>query len=111
MTARSIARRLAAGGGIALTSAVVAVGPALPAHAADCTKTTDGYSHHVVQVCGNKSTRHTSRITPTVRSNAATLPFTGGEIVGMSVAGLALVGGGTMLVVAGRRRRTPLAQA
>lgn len=113
MGARSISRRLLAGGGIALTSAVVAVGPALPAHAADCTKTTDGYSHHVVKVCGTKSTRHTTRITPTVAGThqGTQLPFTGAEITLMGVVGVGLIGGGTMLVAAGRRRRTAPAQA
>lgn len=37
----------------------------------------------------------------------ATLPFTGGEISLMTVVGLTALGGGTALVVSGRRRKSP----
>lgn len=105
MAARTIARRAVAGSGLALTTATLAIAPALPAHAADCTKTTEGYSGHTVKVCGTHA-RRTSRVLPSVQSNnAAQLPFTGADITLMGVAGVALLGGGTMLVVAGRRRR------
>ena len=41
----------------------------------------------------------------TVRETPSTLPFTGGELVLLSTAGIAAVAGGAALVVAGRRRR------
>jgi hypothetical protein len=81
---------------------MLAIGPALPAHAASCTVTTEGYSHHQVRVCGTQYHRHT-----TVSHQASpTLPFTGAEVTLMGAVGLGLVAGGTMLVVSGRRRRT-----
>ena len=38
------------------------------------------------------------------KPSGATLPFTGAEVTGLALAGALLVGGGTTLVVAGRRR-------
>jgi LPXTG-motif cell wall-anchored protein len=40
-----------------------------------------------------------------VEGNSSTLPFTGAEIVGLSVLGLAVIGAGTVLVLAGRKRK------
>jgi LPXTG-motif cell wall-anchored protein len=43
--------------------------------------------------------------TKTVRGGGTTLPTTGAELTGLVLAGVVLVGGGTTLVVAGRRRK------
>jgi LPXTG-motif cell wall-anchored protein len=40
-------------------------------------------------------------------TGGATLPMTGAELSGLVLAGVVLVGGGTTLVVAGRRRKHP----
>ena len=40
-----------------------------------------------------------------VEGNSATLPFTGGEVVLMSIVGIGAIGAGTAFVVAGRRRK------
>jgi hypothetical protein len=86
---------------VALVAAGAVVAPAASAFAAETT--CDAYSGQCTTVEGNKITK-----TPptTVEANNSTLPFTGGEILLMSVAGGALVGGGIVLVSAGRRRRT-----
>lgn len=39
-------------------------------------------------------------------TSGGTLPFTGGEVVLLSAVGLGAVGAGSLLVVAGRKRRT-----
>ena len=40
-----------------------------------------------------------------VEGNSATLPFTGGEVALMSIAGIGAIGAGTVFVTAGRRRK------
>jgi LPXTG-motif cell wall-anchored protein len=40
-----------------------------------------------------------------VEGNSTTLPFTGGEVALMSIAGIGAIGAGTAFVVAGRRRK------
>jgi hypothetical protein len=40
-----------------------------------------------------------------VEGNSSTLPFTGGEVALMSIAGIGAIGAGTVFVVAGRRRK------
>ncbi|MDX6287573.1 MAG: hypothetical protein QOG53_3058 [Frankiales bacterium] len=40
-----------------------------------------------------------------VEGNSSTLPFTGGEVALMSIAGIGAIGAGTAFVVAGRRRK------
>ena len=55
-----------------------------------------------------------SQAGPTSRSTGpsttpSTLPFTGGEVVLMAVAGAAAVGGGAVLVAVGRRRTSTAA--
>lgn len=47
--------------------------------------------------------------TATTPATPATLPFTGGELVLMTAAGLGALAGGTALVVAGRRKAVPVA--
>lgn len=83
----------------AVLAAGVSVAPATAAFAAGTT-TCDAYSHKCTTVEGKKITQP-----PAVAPQNATLPFTGAEILGMSVAGAAALGGGVVLVVAGRRRR------
>lgn len=93
------------------TAGVLAVAPSLPASAADCKTVTEGYSQQTVQVCGTKINKPPTIVLGTKVKHSTTLPFTGGEITLMSIAGLGLVGGGTMLLVAGKRRRRPLPTA
>lgn len=66
----------------------------------------DAYSHKCTNVEGTKIVKH-----PAVEGNGASLPFTGAEVVLMSVVGVGALGAGTVFVVAGRRRRaaTPAA--
>ena len=86
-----------------LASVALAIGlvaaPATSAFAAGTT-TCDAYSHQCTTVEGKKIVQP-----PAVAPQESTLPFTGAEILGMSVAGAAALGGGAVLVVAGRRRR------
>ena len=93
--------------GVLLTTLLatgVAVAPAASALAAGTT-TCDAYSHKCTTVEGKKITQQP----PAVEPQDATLPFTGAEILGMSTAGVIALGGGTALVVAGRRRRRAVA--
>lgn len=94
MTARTLtasAATLAAAGALALpTAAFAANGP-----------TCDAYSRHCTNVEGHKITKPPTE----VAGEKATLPFTGGEIVLMTLAGAGAIAGGTAFVVAGRRRR------
>lgn len=60
----------------------------------------DAYSHKCTTVEGTKIVRH-----PAVQGNGASLPFTGAEVVLMSMIGVGALGAGTVFVVAGRRRR------
>ena len=72
-----------------------------PATAAFAAKTTcDAYSHKCTTVEGTKIVRH-----PNVDGTGTKLPFTGAEVIGMSVVGLGALGAGTAFVVAGRRRK------
>ena len=104
MSTRRIATRVGALGGTAVAGAVLALAPALPAHAANCKTTHEGYSHKKVSVCGVDF--HQGHPQATVSSsNGATLPFTGAEVTLMGTVGLGLIAGGTVFVVAGRRRR------
>lgn len=62
----------------------------------------DAYSGHCPDVKPTKVVKP-----PTVvQGERITLPFTGGEIVLMTVAGAGALGAGTAFVIAGRRRRT-----
>ncbi len=68
----------------------------------------DGYGQTCPVVSGDQMTRDTggavnARTTPTT-GGPSTLPFTGGDIVLLSLAGAAAVAGGAALVAAGRRR-------
>lgn len=85
----------------ALVVAGVVLAPASSAFAGTQAKVTcDAYSHKCTEVKGTKIVKP-----PAVEGNDATLPFTGAEIVGMTLAGGAAIGGGAVLIVAGRRRR------
>ncbi|MDQ1706267.1 MAG: hypothetical protein QOF18_2633 [Frankiaceae bacterium] len=94
MTARTItiaAATLAAGGAMLIPSA------ALAASGPHC----DAYSKHCPQVKGHKIVRPPTQ----VKGEKSTLPFTGAEVVLMTVVGTGALGAGTVFVVAGRRRR------
>ena len=68
------------------------------------TKPCDAYSGACVE--GTKQVKP-----PAVRGGGVGLPFTGAEVTGLLAAGTAAVAGGTLLVVAGRKRRTAPATA
>lgn len=78
--------------------ATVALAPATSAIAAP--STCDAYSHSCTQVEGKKITKP-----PAVLGTKQSLPFTGAEIVLMTVVGGGALGAGAMFVVAGRRRK------
>lgn len=71
------------------------------------------FGHHYLEASGT-SAGQTASIAVVVKpapaaahsSSSGGLPFTGADIAGMVLAGLILVSGGTMLLVAARRRRT-----
>jgi hypothetical protein len=92
--------RKVTGVGLALAAAGTLLSPsaAVAATAAHC----DAYSHHCTHVLGHKIV-----VVPTVGKceKTTTLPFTGAEIVLMTVAGGGALGAGTVLVVGARRRR------
>ncbi|MBV9097507.1 MAG: LPXTG cell wall anchor domain-containing protein [Frankiaceae bacterium] len=79
------------------TTGILAPTAAAAAAPAAC----DAYSHKCTHVEGTKIVRH-----PTVDGTGTKLPFTGAEVVGMSIVGLGALGAGTAFVIAGRRRRT-----
>lgn len=84
-------------GSLAL-AAFATIGVAAPASAQ--TGPCDAYSGSCVE--GTKSER------PSVRPSrgGTSLPITGGQVVGLLVAGGGAVAGGTVLVAAGRKRRS-----
>jgi hypothetical protein len=84
---------------VVLATSGVMLAPAA-AFAADST-CPSGYSGHCTHVKGHKIVRP-----PEVQGERATLPFTGAEIVLMTVVGGGALGAGTAIVIAGRRRRT-----
>jgi hypothetical protein len=93
-TIRSRILRFAAAGGIIAGAAM------LPAHAfaANCTNYGGGD-------CGSASTVVTpSTAVSAQTSNDGSLPFTGGDVVGLSLIGIGAVAGGTALVRSGRRK-------
>jgi hypothetical protein len=108
----------AAGAGILLVGALVG-GPATAAFA-QTTPVCDAYSGSCTTApptspaagvddttagTGNTGKAGTGAKNAGVADDAAQLPFTGGELVLVSTLGLAALGGGTVLVLAGRRRR------
>ncbi|MHB8449153.1 MAG: hypothetical protein ACYDAQ_01585 [Mycobacteriales bacterium] len=70
------------------------------------------YGNHYLEASG--TTGQTASIAVVVKpapavshpSSSSGLPFTGADIAGLVLAGLVLVGGGSLLVVSARRRRT-----
>jgi|SRR2546423_3328607 len=85
---------------VALAVGVTTLGPvaAMAANTAHC----DAYSHHCTHVLPQKIVKP-----PTVvKGEKTTLPFTGAEIVLMTVVGGGALGAGTVLVAGARRRRT-----
>jgi len=85
-------------GSLAL-AAITTVGVSAPA-LAQAPQNCDAYSGACVE--GTKNTK------PSVRPSrgGTSLPITGGQVVGLLVAGGGAVAGGTVLVAAGRKRRS-----
>ncbi|MDQ1713747.1 MAG: hypothetical protein QOE45_3197 [Frankiaceae bacterium] len=82
-------------GTLALTACtVLGTASAASAQTAPC----DSYSKTCVK--GTKQTK------PVVRPSRQDLPVTGAEVTGLLLAGGAAVAGGTVLVLAGRKRRS-----
>lgn len=104
--------------GTAVAAGVLALGVASPASAA-C----DAYSGTCTQVLPTTLTRPNTNpgtnpgtaVNPSTvvqsSNTPATLPFTGGELVLLSLAGAGAIAGGVALVVAGRRRAAGTAAA
>jgi hypothetical protein len=93
---------LALAGGIATATVLGTAGAA----SAKTIRVCDAYGSncHNVQVKPVKIVKH-----PGTQVKGEKLPFTGGEIALMSLAGVGALGAGTVLVAAGRRRRTAAA--
>jgi hypothetical protein len=93
-TIRTRFLRVAAAGGIIAGVAM------LPGHAfADCNDYGGGGP------CGTASSVPTpTTAVSTEKTNDAGLPFTGGDVVGLSLIGVGAVAGGTALVRSGRRK-------
>jgi hypothetical protein len=94
-TIRNRILRLAAAGGIVAGAAI-----AMPVHAfADCNNYGGGK-------CGGASSvpTPTTKVSAESTSPASSLPFTGGDVVGLSLIGIGAVAGGTALVRSGRRK-------
>jgi hypothetical protein len=90
----AIATLVFGGAMVAPITALAATGPAC-----------DAYSRHCTQVVGEKIIKP-----PTVvKGEKSTLPFTGAEIVLMTMVGGGAIGAGTAFVVTGRRRRSSTA--
>ena len=96
MTVRKLS--IAAATTVAVGSALIAPSAAFAAPERHC----DAYSHHCTTVQGDKIVKPPTVVKGT---KVTTLPFTGAEIVLMTVVGGAAVGAGTAFVVSGRRRR------
>ena len=104
MPSRRFASRAAAACGTSVAGLALALAPAMPAHASNCKITSEGYSHHKIQVCGTTYNRHHATVV-THQGSGYELPFTGADVVLMTTVGAGLIAGGTMLAVGGRRRR------
>jgi hypothetical protein len=94
-TIRTRILRIAATGGIIAGAAM-----AVPVHAfADCNNYGGGK-------CGAASSvpTPTSKVSSASTSPDSSLPFTGGDVVGLSLIGIGAVAGGTALVRSGRRK-------
>jgi LPXTG-motif cell wall-anchored protein len=82
---------------------VFAVGLAMAPTAA-IASTASGHCDAYSQKCVQGLTVHRHPTLPTQTSQSS-LPFTGADIAALSLAGLVAIGGGSLFVVAGRRRR------
>jgi hypothetical protein len=94
-TIRTRILRFAAAGGIVAGAAM-----AVPVHAfADCNNYGGGK-------CGGVSSvpTPTNKVSAQSTSPSSSLPFTGGDVVGLSLIGIGAVAGGTALVRSGRRK-------
>jgi hypothetical protein len=93
-TIRTRILRFAAAGGIIAGAAM------LPASAFATCNNYGGGS------CGSATSvpTPTTAVSATTTSNDGSLPFTGGDVVGLSLIGIGAVAGGTALVRSGRRK-------
>ena len=90
------------GGTLAGTTGVAAAAGRAPAD------TCNAYSSTCPSpsVSGLHFSREPAKPAPAVQGESASLPFTGGEIALMVVAGVGAIGAGTVFVATGRRRRS-----
>lgn len=106
MRRTSATLRIAATGGVGATVLLLAggVGTGIAVAAPAPTGVCDAYSHS----CHQQPTAQIGPAAPApadaTTNSASSLPFTGGELVLMSTAGLIAIGGGTVFVAATRRR-------
>jgi len=97
-TIRTRILRFAAAGGIVAGAAM-----AVPVHAfADCNNYGGGKCGGVTSV--PTPTTPTTNVSAAASSPGSSLPFTGGDVVGLSLIGIGAVAGGTALVRSGRRK-------
>lgn len=97
-----IVRRISLGAALVAAGGVFALpSTALAANGPVC----DAYSHH----CTHVIPRHIVRPPTEVKGEKTVLPFTGAELVAMTVVGGGALGAGTAFVIAGRRRRSTTA--
>jgi hypothetical protein len=94
--------------GPALVGLSLLTAPAAMAQTVDCVVYPDRCEVNDVVIdrdeITNDSGDTTSKSTVNARTQPETLPFTGGEVVALTLLGAGAVAGGAALVVAGRRR-------
>lgn len=96
-TIRTRILRFAAAGGIVAGAAM-----AVPVHAfADCNNYGGGSCGSATSV---PTPTPTTAVSAAASSPGSSLPFTGGDVVGLSLIGIGAVAGGTALVRSGRRK-------
>jgi hypothetical protein len=99
-------RAMATGFGVAAISTVTFLGMGMTTAGAEvCTDP----GHAGTQVCGNVITPPNRPTDPDVGSSdtGRSLPFTGGDVAGLVVVGVAALGAGTVLVRVSRRSPQP----
>lgn len=95
-------------GTVVAVSALAVLAPIVPASAQVCDAYSGTCATPPTSVLPETLTRGSAQVHPAqVSSGAAptTLPFTGGELVLLSTAGAGALAAGTVLVMAGRRRK------
>lgn len=96
-------------GTVLAVSALAVLGPIVPASAQVCDAYSGTCATPPTSVLPETLTRGSAQVHPGVQANSGTapttLPFTGGQLVLLSTAGAGALAAGTVMVMAGRRRK------